>query len=352
MVSISNLTNHPSGMKPSTDKMNSSTKDLVGRLELRIVASKGSTAARLWSAVWTECPSTCRFAANAVGLEKGMGGAGWRHLWCLIDGIDHALAGNSAGSFSGLDSENFPIAEMPSENDRAALMELGDALWHLIQKFRETSKRTRRTTSFLLDTCSLCWRYGSRSRSGEYYCDLHEPRANNVAYKEARNIMDHLGVDGANAFSQKYYEIRIQNPTCVSFEDVCYKQLAAVLSGQNEISSVQKISLRLEHCWPILPNLAIYCKQAGYVLDDAEPLLASLDPICMSHPAIHSRLHRLLLTDQRLLMSMLLFAEAWWSTAHLKRSNWGGRRSRVRRRSAWRYAAASSAVPCRLPESH
>ena len=298
-------------------------RQAFARLHNRMSELTGSDAARLWRAVWEAFPLACGYVM--VKNHVQMRGAGWNHIWMLVDALDDAADQIALSPNELFGDGQRTIEGHSAEQSLRILTEAGNAL-RLLAHGRPTMRNKK--PGRIMGLCSVCWRWGIQCRTREYYCELHKPARDNQDYKDARSLMQWKDGEGGSVFFRRYRVLREHRRIGLSMDDPVFHALYDVARGASNLGEVTPHLLDFSNNWSTTPHVASFLDERDADRGMTSSILCALDPLCESQRKIHAQIHQITLIDQRLLASMLLFAEAWLSTAARRVANWGGKRKR------------------------
>lgn len=190
----------------------------------------------------------------------------------------------------------------------------------------------------LLNRCELCWRTAPRGANGTYYCSPHLPRPNNSSYKSllllSRWRSPTQDPDSATYFIyQRKREVGADAPSGLESDDNdnTAEFLDRIYLGEYApIENFKDLPRDLSWYWPRLSHSERFLRRGKKVrnFEDAADVLSALDPIGSAHPELHQHVHAAMLRDQRLLIEMMQWCEAWLSAAAMRRKFIGGTREK------------------------
>ena len=136
--------------------------------------------------------------------------------------------------------------------------------------------------------------------------------------------------EGEPDFYSHYRQLRESIQTSLGPHDDTFVAMADVARGEVPSVSVPVVQVQFNEYWKLLPNVDAFLKQKPRQALDAEEILRRLDPLNGRYPDVHGQFHQIALTDQRVILNMMIYAEAWLRTAANRRSRWGGVRANAR----------------------
>jgi len=300
-------------------------KELRASLWQIYEAENGNTATRLWRAVVAAWPAVCAVVLRTAEASKGRGGRCWADLWRLIDAVELQIEYLQ----SDLARHSSATTEISCEAFDAAEREMAaaaDALRHVMD-ILVSGARTERTSVPLFDTCRLCWRLGKRSRGRAYYCSQHWPRAKNTEYKRNVTLLEPSKM-GDPSFYQRYRSLRHKVRIGFPLDSPSLHALEELMFGKNPTVKVSQHTLLRGFPWAKFSSLreALLGDRVELFKPTSTAIFDWLCPVEHDNTEMINEIRMLFLRDERLLLSMMVRAEAWVATSESRRKNHGGSR--------------------------